>query len=527
MPEPKTDVLVVGAGPSGLTLAIELARRGVAVRVVDRHPRPRDGSRGCTIWQRTLEVFDLMGLPVAEFVAAGCSLSTRYYHFRGQAPLAHPIEQPDSPHPQPLVISQSSTEAALREHAERFGVSVEWDRRAVTAEQDDQHVRVLLRGSDGDHPMLARWLVLAQGSRASLREQLGFGWRTTEFEGTQLVQVDARLTGELPDEPDQSHLFFTEEGTLGCLPLSDGRHRLFAGIRAIGAAADGPDPTLDEMQAVVRRMSGLAGTVLSDPQFAWRVRLYNAIAREFRRGRTLLLGDSAHTVVPVSAQGMNTGIQDAFNLGWKLADAISSGREELVSTYHDERYPVAEALLRRTAASYWGGVGEQPNHADLLVGISRSTQARAQIAPGYRTGLLAEVAPAAESDGPRIGDRVDDAELHDGTGKPVRLFELLGSGWTVLEFLPPGQRAAEAAELRFRGVPVAVHSIRTATDAAGLASPDSALVDGSGLARARYGFPDDTGGAVLIRPDGHLAQRSASITDPALGNFFRALEQAR
>ncbi len=525
MSKPDTDVLVVGAGPSGLTLAIELARRGVAVRVVDRHPRPRAGSRGCTIWQRTLEVFDLMGLPVGEFVAAGCSLSTRYYHFPGQPALAHPLEQPDSPHPQPLVISQSSTEAALREHAERFGVAVEWDRRAVDAKQDEDQVRVLLRGADGEHAVRARWLVLAQGSRASLREQLGFGWQITEFSNTQLVQVDARLAGEPLDEPGQSHLFFTEEGTLGCLPLPDGRHRLFAGIRAEGGAADGPDPELAEMQAVVRRMSGLAGAVLSDPQFAWRVRLYNAIASEFRRGRALLLGDSAHTVVPVSAQGMNTGIQDAFNLGWKLADAVASGRDELVSTYHDERYPVAEALLRRTAASYWGGVGSPPSHADLLAGIGRTTQARVQIAPGYRTGLLAGGQPAGdpvtETSGPRIGDRAEDAELRDGAGKPVRLFDLLGGGWTVLDFLRPGRPVPATAELRFRGVPVAVHPILPAADGP---NPDGVLVDGSGQARARYGLSGDDGGAVLIRPDGHVARRATSAS--AFASFLAAIEHA-
>lgn len=503
MTDAEVEVLIVGAGPAGLALAVELGRRGVPTRIVDRHPGPRSGSRGCTIWQRTLEVFDLMRLPVQDFLDQGCRLTTRHYHFAGAPVIESSLQQPISPYPQPLVIPQSETERFLRAGAQELGVTVEWGRPVRAAEQDADRIRVTLDGPNGSDLVTARWLVLAQGSRASLRSPLGFAWNTADFGGTELVQVDARVSGDLAADPDESHLFFTEDGTLGCLPLPDGRHRLFCGVRAGGT--DTTAPELPEVAALVRRLSGRDEVKLSDPQFAWRVKLYNGIAEEFRRGRALLLGDSAHTVVPVSAQGMNTGIQDAFNLGWKLADAVQSGDDSLIDSYHDERYPVAEALLRRASASYWGGVGAVPTPADLLAGIGRTTQARVQLAPAYRTGVLSRTGHAPLS-GPAVGERVDDADLAEAGGGPRRIFDLIGADWTILNFPAPGRSAPVPPAPAFRGRPVPIHTIR----AQGEPAAATEFTDG-GTARSRYGVSDTGAAAVLIRPDGHLAHRAGEL----------------
>lgn len=499
------DVLIAGAGPSGLTLAIELGRRGVSTQIIDRHPGARSGSRGCTIWHRSLEVFQLMGLPVKDFLESGCRLSTRYYHFAGADPLRSSLLEPASPFPQPVVISQSDTEAFLRAGAEAVGVPVRWQRTAVAAEPTADRVRVRLDGPSGAESVTARWLVLAQGSRAVLRDPLGFSWRTTDFEGSELIQVDARLAGTLPDAMDESHLFFTEEGTLGCLPLPDGRHRLFCAVRSGSATAD---PEVPELTHWIRRLSGHGDLQLSDPRFAWRVKLYNAIADTFRRGRVLLLGDSAHTVVPVSAQGMNTGIQDAFNLGWKLAAAVQSGDEELIDSYHDERYPVAEALLQRTTASYWGGVGAAPTYAGMLAGIGRTAQARSQLAPSYRSGMLAGPAvPAA--DVPAVGDRLDDAELVDAIGRRRRVFDLIGSAWVALQFPAPGHaHPAAPPAARWRAQPLVTHTVLPP----GHVATGAELAD-AGLARIRYGLAQAESAVLLVRPDGHLAGRAETLAD--------------
>lgn len=509
MADADVDVLIAGAGPSGLTLAIELGRRGVTTQIIDRHPGPRSGSRGCTIWHRSLEVFDLMGLPVMDFLDSGCRLSTRYYHFAGAEPLRSSLVEPASPYPHPLVISQADTERFLRAGAQWVGVPVRWQRTAVAAEPGADRVRVQLAGPSGPESLTARWLVLAQGSRAALRAPLGFDWRTTDFTGSELIQVDARLAGTLPNELGESHLFFTDEGTLGCLPLPDGRHRLFCAVRSTAATAA---PELPELTHWIRRLSGHHDLRLSDPRFAWRVKLYNGIADTFRRDRVLLLGDSAHTVVPVSAQGMNTGIQDAFNLGWKLAAAVRCGDDALIDSYHDERYPVAQALLRRTTASYWGGVGTAPTYDGMLAGIGRTSQARSQLAPGYRDGVLAGAAASAAG-GPAVGDRLDDAELVDATGRPHRVFELIGPDWVALDLPAPGRPRPERPHaVSWRGQPVVVHTVL----APGQRATGSELVD-AGLARTRYGLAANDSAVLLVRPDGHLAQRSDTLADLLAG----------
>lgn len=205
----------------------------------------------------------------------------------------------------------------------------------------------------------AGWVISAEGSHSVLRDALGIPWRTTRFGGTQLVQVDA-FAHELPsDGPGEAHLYMTGDGFLGDLPLPDGRRRLFAAV-ADPDPENRLDPSVEEMEAYVRKLSGAPDIRLESPLHNWRVRLHNSVAAQFRKGRCFLVGDAARTVMPVTAQGMNTGIQDAFNLGWKLAAVIAGAPDQLLDTYNTERLPVAHDLLMRTERSFWGGVGTPP-----------------------------------------------------------------------------------------------------------------------------------------------------------------------
>ncbi|MET7454987.1 FAD-dependent oxidoreductase [Streptomyces sp. NPDC005574] len=522
--ETDPEVLVVGAGPVGLCTAIELARRGVRVRIVDRRTEPRRGTRACTVWQRTLEVFDLMGLPVDAYLDSGVDYTHRTHHFAGLPPLVRPAGQPGTRYPRPLLIGQSQTEEMLTRHLAGLGVRVERGLTAVSLEQGPARVTVRLTGADGGaHIVRAGWVVGAQGPHSTVRDAIGASWEKRPCPGTQLLQIDARWTGSLPGDPAHCHLFLSEAGSLGTAPLPDGRHRFYAGVADPDPSRSG-DPDADEVLDAVRRVSGVSDLRFHDGRFNWRVRLYNAVAGRYRAGRCLLAGDSAHTVMPVTAQGMNTGVQDAFNLGWKLA-AVVRGRASarLLDSYEAERRPIALALAERNERTYWGGVGPVPPFELLR---SRLTGAGGGDAGAGHTGLplgypdsplSAGSAPAGGGPGP--GARVPDVE---GEGGADRLFRLLGRGdWTLLAFPedPADPAAAEvAAKEAAAGAGRAGVPVRVVTAGRG---PDGTLTDPSGGLRTRLGAAD--GALLLVRPDGYVSFRGGIRDGAALDRHVAAV----
>ncbi|MFH8788949.1 FAD-dependent monooxygenase [Streptomyces roseoverticillatus] len=445
-----TGVVVVGAGPVGLTLAIELARRDVDCRIVDRRGEPRPGTRGCSVWQRTLETFDLMGLPMADFRSRAVAYRRRVYHPFGEPELAVELGEDEGPYPLPVLIGQQETERALTGRLRELGVEVERGLRAVGVEQDAEGVLLTLQREDGTREEArADWVVSAEGAHSVLRDALGIRWHTTRFEGTQLVQVDAVAHGLPGDGPGEAHLYLTEDGFLGDLPLPGGRRRLFAAV-ADPDPGNRLDPSVHEVEAYVRKLSGRPDVRLESPLHNWRVRLHNSVAEKFRQGRCLLVGDAARTVMPVTAQGMNTGIQDAFNLGWKLAAVVSGAPDALLDTYSAERLPVAHDLIARTERSFWGGVGTPPTAEAVAAGVRKQQRARSDQAVGYRDGELSR--QYAERAGLRAGDRAPQAPLTGRDGAMTTLYDELRSGdWvavatTPLTGLPPGVRGAQPAE---------------------------------------------------------------------------------
>jgi 2-polyprenyl-6-methoxyphenol hydroxylase-like FAD-dependent oxidoreductase len=511
--ETDPEVLVVGAGPVGLCTAVELARRGVRVRVVDRRAEPRPGTRACTVWQRSLEVFDLMGLPVGEYLDSGVAYTHRTHHFAGLPPVVRPADQPDTPYPRPLLIGQSQTEEMLTRHLAGLGVRVERGLTAVAVEQGPARVTVRLARADGtSQEVRAGWVVGAQGPHSTVRDEIGAGWEKKPCPGTQLLQIDARWTGSLPGDPAHCHLFLTEAGSLGTAPLPDGRHRFYAGVADPDPTRTG-DPDVAEVLEAVRRVSGVSDLRFEDGRFNWRVRLYNAVAGTYRVGRCLLAGDSAHTVMPVTAQGMNTGVQDAFNLGWKLA-AVVRGRASarLLDSYEAERRPIALGLAERNHRTYWGGAGPVPPFELLRSRLADAGAGHTGLPLAYPDSpLSAGTAPAAGGPGP--GERVPDAVPGGGAD---RLFRLLGRGdWTVLAFPedPADTASAElaakeaAAGARRAGVPVSVVT-------AAARGPVGTVNDPSG--RVRSVLRADSGALVLVRPDGYVAFRGGVREGAAL-----------
>ncbi|WP_216911582.1 FAD-dependent monooxygenase [Nocardia noduli] len=471
-------VLIAGAGPTGLTLAIDLARRGIPVRVVDKADEFFAGSRGDGILPRTLEVFDDLGVLEAVTNAGIPAPVMRAYfggEFVGERRMFEPAEPtPAIPYPNPWFLGQSRTEAILRARLAEFGVRVELGTALTDLTQDDDGVTATLTTADGVETVRAAYLVGADGGRSTVRKTLGIPFEGSTDDSIRMLLGDVRA--DVLDH-DYGHWFAASaerpmEG-FALSPLPGGRHFQF------GAPLDADaEPTLAVLQVMADRYTGTMDLEFTDLTWVtvWRPNI--RLAARFGDGRVFLAGDAAHVHPPTGGQGMNTGIQDAYNLGWKLAAALLGDLVPL-RTYEPERRTVAARVL-----------GLSTELLDKLVegkadAMERGEEAR-QLSVSYRepgaTGRLV------------AGDRAPDAPLKDVDGQPVRLFDLFrGPHATVLVFGDRGElpRATDAKVYRV---------IRPGTTASG-----RYVVDVDGHAFDAYAATD--GDIVEIRPDGYLARR--------------------
>jgi 2-polyprenyl-6-methoxyphenol hydroxylase-like FAD-dependent oxidoreductase len=335
------DVIVVGGGPTGLMLAAELRLHGVEVVVLERDAEPTPIVRSLGLHARSIEVLDQRGL-LERFRALG-----RQYPLRGSfAGILKPApDRLDTAHPYLLGIPQTSTDRLLAEHAVEVGAELRRGCELTGLSQDADGVTAEL--ADGTRPR-ARYLVGCDGGRSTVRKLLGVAFpgepATVEtLLGELQVTADAATITALNEEVRKTQLRF------GAMPLGDGVHRI--AVPAEGIAEDrAVPPTLEEFK---RQLQATAGTDLGAHSPRWLSRFGDAtrLADRYRLGRVLLAGDAAHIHPPTGGQGLNLGLQDAFNLGWKLAAEIDGwAPEELLDSYQTERRPVAADVLDNTRA---------------------------------------------------------------------------------------------------------------------------------------------------------------------------------
>jgi 2-polyprenyl-6-methoxyphenol hydroxylase-like FAD-dependent oxidoreductase len=508
------DVLVVGAGPTGLTLAAQLRAFGASVRVVDRQLDRVQESRALGVQPRTLEV--LRGLGVAqELIARGNDAVWVQLHAGGRVVRIRlfGLGLDDTAYPFLLLVSQAETEQVLGDLLATGGIAVERGVELTAVHADDDAVTCNLRHRDGRAEQVrARYVVGCDGAHSTVRRGTGIA-----FQGGAYPQTFALADLEVePLDRDAAHAFLGQDGIVLFFPLGrPASWRMLAMHPSLQGRRSPGWPSLEELQALADAMTG-GGVRLRDPVWRTYFGLQHRHATRYQAGRIFLAGDAAHVHSPAGAQGMNTGIQDAWNLGWKLA-LVSRGiaEEALVDTYDAERRPVGALVVRFTDRAFTVATSTNPlvrafrtrlvpRVLPLGLGLDRAVASGfrtvAQLNIGYRHSPAVQQGRPTLRRGPRAGDRLPDARIARD-GQACWLGEALAAPcFHLLLCGPPGDwHPSQLTTLRHRYPDtLAVHHLtREATP--------GALHDVGGQVLARLGA--DGTAQYLVRPDGHIGYR--------------------
>jgi 2-polyprenyl-6-methoxyphenol hydroxylase-like FAD-dependent oxidoreductase len=510
-----TEVLIVGAGPTGLMLANQLGRRGVRATIIDRHSGPAMQSRAMAVQARTLEIYAKLGV-AEEAVALGAPARGIQLWVNGRRRARIPVQEIGeglSPFPYVLMLGQDDNEHLLGALLRRWNIEIQWNTELVALEQHPDRVSATIKGPDGvERVIVASYVAGCDGGRSAVRQMNGIGFPGAPYEHTFFV-ADTEATG--PMVPGGLNSYLWKDGFTLFFPMR-GRN----GWRVIGILPaelrDRTGVTFDDVKPSLLKETG-AGLSFTACHWFSTYRIQHRCAERFRKGRCFILGDAAHVHSPAGGQGMNTGLQDAYNLGWKLA-LVVSGRAgaSILDTFEAERLPVAHRLLATTDRAFrlivskrWlAGVFRTKIMATVLAQAMKRRRARraafmalSQIGIDYRRSPLSSTLSAGPG-APQAGDRFPWLHLAFRKNGPLEdVFRKMDdTRFTLLVLGQPGPVTGIAG---FRDL-LDVHTVPMTPE------NELAMNAASIMAPAYY----------LVRPDGHIALAGARYDETEVRLWF-------
>jgi 2-polyprenyl-6-methoxyphenol hydroxylase-like FAD-dependent oxidoreductase len=510
-----TDILVVGAGPTGLMLANQLARRGLKPLIIDRHAGPAEQTRAMAVQARTMEIYAKMGVideALARGAVAGAANMWANGRWTARVPIGD-IGRNLSPYPFVLMLGQDENERILGAELANHGVAIHWNTELVALVQSPDHVEVTLKQPDGSSRRIStKWVAGCDGSRSPVRELSGIGFPGAPYAQTFFV-ADTEATGSM--KAGELNIYLWRDGFHLFFPMK-GRDRW----RVIGILPrrlrEREDLEFDEL---IPSIQGEAGSDLAFKQCSWfsTYRIHHRAAERFRDRRCFLLGDAAHIHSPAGGQGMNTGLQDAYNLAWKLA-LVVEGRAAptLLDTYEEERMPVAKRLLETTDRAFQLVVSEGSFAALLRTKIIARVAAAAmrfeavrrfafgtvsQLGIAYPQSTLSHSLPGFTQQGPKAGDRFPWLQVRmDGDGAVKDLHrEMDDTRFNLLLFGQP----VTSVRLPASGL---VRALVVPLDADNQAELKRANISGPSF--------------YLLRPDGHVGLCGGQFDAAAIARYL-------
>lgn len=335
-----TDVLVVGAGPVGLFLANECARRGLRFRIIERHTGQSEHSKALAIFPRTLELFDMAGI-VGEFLAAAHRVTGITVVTPRRTLACMPFEPPDTPYPFVAMIPQNVTERLLVTSLQNAGGRIEYQTSLVAAEQQADRVLVTVQRNQTQEAFTAAYVVACDGAHSTLRELLQLPFEGGEY-NQPFMLADIETNGWLPS--CELHLCPNRAGPLAIFPMSATRYRIVAMVDAL----QGDVPSLDLTRKLLQQRAP-AGIEAQSLHWSGYFQIHHRCVSRLRDGRIFLAGDAAHIHSPFGGQGMNTGLQDVWNLAWKLDLCLHGlAGDTLLDSYDAERRPIIKNVIDTT-----------------------------------------------------------------------------------------------------------------------------------------------------------------------------------
>jgi 2-polyprenyl-6-methoxyphenol hydroxylase-like FAD-dependent oxidoreductase len=489
-----TTVLIIGAGPVGLTLACQLARRNVDFRIIERSALPPHGSRAKALQPRSLEILNDLG--IAEELMPQGYTELPFRKFNGSQLIGETprmvFPRNDTRYPKTLLLPQPKVEAALRNKLEQLGGKIEWSTDLADFSQQDGSIQCRLEHPNWTEELTCTYMVACDGGKSTTRKKLGINFAGETHESQQLWVGDVEVEGLKPDAW-YNWLSPVFGMAFALFPFKDSSTWQLQAVMPPDENGNVPTPTLEGFNQLFKERTQMEGVTFTASTWQSIYRVNIRRAEKYRVGNAFIAGDAGHVHSIAGGMGMNTGIQDAYNLGWKLA-AVTNGeaKDSLLDTYGEERIPIADWLLETTSHRQQvmlAGATKGKTGFDSL-----STEDTTQLNLNYHSSSLNAVGQTTTS-GLQAGDRAPDVQLADGSWLSEKM---RGPEWKLL-----------------------VISNEQPFDA----QPAFKVIKSNDMISQAYGLPD---GAVLIRPDGYIALITLNVAEVnayfASSHLFAPLE---